>query len=162
MRDTETIKMALTAAETGHLVFGTLHTNDTCSTINRIVDVFPPHQQSQIRTQLGTSLSAVVSQQLVPSESKGRVLATEVLVPNIAIKAMITEGKVNQIYSSMQTGQDSTGMQTLNQCLLKLVKKRFVTKEMALLKSTDAEELRSMFEEAGMMRKASSGLKRSS
>jgi len=153
MRDTETIKMAITAAETGHLVFGTLHTNDTSSTINRIIDVFPPHQQSQVRTQLGTSLSAVVSQQLVPSETKGRILATEVLVPNVAIKALITEGKINQIYSGMQTGQDATGMQTMNQCLIGLIRKRVITPDMALLKSTDTEELKSMLEEHGLMKR---------
>ncbi len=160
MRDPETIKMAITAAETGHLVFGTLHTNDTSSTINRIVDVFPPHQQSQVRTQLGTSLSGIISQQLIPSESKGRVLATEVLIPNVAIKALITEGKINQIYSAMQTGQDSTGMQTLNQCLIGLIRKRVITADVALLKCNDAEELQSMLEEQGLASRRRSPKKR--
>lgn len=144
MRDLETIGMALTTAETGHLVFGTLHTNSCVSTLNRIVDVFPPHQQMQIRSQLAMSLQAVFSQILLPAQNGGRVLAMEIMIPNKAIRNMIREDKIHQIYSSMQTGQSDTGMQTLNQSLTNLVQRRFITRELAISKSEEPEELEEM------------------
>jgi twitching motility protein PilT len=121
MRDLETIEAALTISETGHLVFATLHTNSAISTINRIIDVFPPHQQPQIRAKLSFVLQGVISQQLLPRHNApGRVLALEVLVPNQAIRNLIREDKVHQIYSQMQVGQDKYAMQTLNQSLFSL------------------------------------------
>src|SRR3954454_15659903 len=118
MRDLETIEAALTIAETGHLVFGTLHTNSCVQTINRIVDVFPTNPQQQIRTQLSFVLAGVVSQILLPrADGPGRALALEIMVPNAAIRNLIRDDKVHQIYSAMQVGQDKHGMQTLNQAL---------------------------------------------
>ena len=105
MRDLETIEAALTIAETGHLTFATLHTNSAAQTINRIIDVFPPHQQSQVRAQLSFVLEGVISQQLIPKIGGGRVLALEVMIPNAAIRNLIREDKIHQIYSIMQTGQ---------------------------------------------------------
>jgi len=145
MRDPETISAALTIAETGHLVFGTLHTNGAISSINRIVDSFPPHQQSQIRTQLAMSLEAVLSQTLLPRVEGGRVMAMEILMMNTAVKALIQEGKVQQIYSTMQTGQGGSGMQTMNQALYTLVHRRVISKELSLQKSPNPEELNDMF-----------------
>src|SRR4029077_11589903 len=116
MRDLETIEAALVVAETGHLVFSTLHTNSAVQTINRIIDVFPPHQQAQVRAQLSLVLQAVISQQLIPRrDGRGRVLAAEVMIPNAAIRNLIREEKVHQIYSQMQVGQTRYGMQTMSQ-----------------------------------------------
>ncbi len=124
LRDLETIEAALTVSETGHLALATLHTNSAVQTINRIVDVFPPYQQPQIRAQLSFVLEGIMAQQLLPKMSgQGRVLAMEVLVPNPAIRNLIREDKIHQIYSTMQTGQSKFGMQTMNQSLLDLVPK---------------------------------------
>ncbi len=148
MRDIDTIEAALTIAETGHLVFATLHTNSAVSTINRIVDVFPPHQQDQIRNKLSFVLQGVVTQQLMPRAGQpGRCLAMEILVPNAAIRNLIRENKIHQIYGSMQVGQDKHGMVTLNQSLMGLYLKRFITLEQALLQSNEADELKSMIEQ---------------
>ncbi len=145
LRDLETIEAALTLAETGHLCLATLHTNSCAQTINRIVDVFPPYQQTQIRTQLSFVLEGVVSQSLIPmSGSKGRALALEVMVPNAAIRNLIREDKVHQIYSQMQIGQENSGMQTMNQALYTLLQKRMITLEDALGRSQDPEELKQM------------------
>jgi twitching motility protein PilT len=148
MRDLETIEAALTIAETGHLVFATLHTNTAVSTINRIIDVFPPHQQDQIRNKLSFVIQGVVTQQLLPrAGSPGRCLAMEILIPNAAIRNLIRENKIHQIYGSMQVGQDKYGMMTLNQSLLNLYLRRFITMEQALNQSTEAEELKNMIEQ---------------
>ena len=121
MRDLETIESALRIAETGHLTFATLHTNSAAQTINRIVDVFPAHQQSQIRAQLSLVLEGIMCQSLLPKASgTGRCLAMEILVPNAAIRNLIREDKIHQIYSTMQTGQEKYGMQTFNQSLASL------------------------------------------
>ncbi len=144
MRDPETISAALTIAETGHLVFGTLHTNGAISSINRIVDSFPPHQQAQIRTQLAMSLEAVLSQTLLPRVEGGRAMAMEILIMNSATRALVQEGKVQQIYSAMQTGQSGTGMQTMNQALYTLATRRIISKEIALAKSPNVDELQEM------------------
>ncbi len=144
MRDPETISAALTIAETGHLVFGTLHTNSAISSINRIVDSFPPHQQSQVRTQLAMTLEAVLSQSLIPKETGGRAMAMEIMRMNSAIQALVQEGKIQQIYSSMQTGQSGSGMQTMNQALCSLVNRRLISKEIALQKSPIPDELHDM------------------
>ncbi len=141
MRDVETIRAAVTAAETGHLVFATVHTNSATQTINRIINVFPAEEQAIIRTQLSMSLSAVVSQTLVPKIEGGRVAAHEILINNPAIANLIREDKVHQIYSQLQLGQSKTGMQTLSQVLVDLVKSRVVAKEDALRFATNREEL---------------------
>jgi len=141
MRDTETIETALRAAETGHLVFGTLHTNTAISTINRIVDVFPPEKQEQIRIQLSFTLAGVISQRLVPKIGGGRVLAYELLIPNKAIRNLIRENKLQQVYALMQTGQSQTGMQTMNQSLAKHYKEGLITLEDAVRYSPDPVEL---------------------
>ena len=121
MRDLETIESALRIAETGHLTFATLHTNSAAQTINRIIDVFPAHQQGQIRTQLSLVLEGIVCQSLLPrADGKGRVVSLEILVPNPAIRNLIRDDKVHQIYSTMQTGQEKLGMQTMNQSLATL------------------------------------------
>jgi len=147
MRDLETIEAALTISETGHLVFATLHTNSAVSTINRVIDVFPPHQQQQIRSKLSFVLQGVVSQQLLPRHNApGRVMALEVLVPNPAVRNLIREDKVHQIYSQMQVGQDKFAMQTLNQSLFSLFQKRLISQEEAFGRSTEPEELRMMME----------------
>ncbi len=144
MRDLETIEAALTIAETGHLVFATLHTNSTYEAVNRIVDVFPADQQKQILTQLAFTLEGVVTQQLIPrSRGGGRILAAEVLVCTPAIKAVIREGKTHQIYSLMQAGQ-KFGIQTMNQALLQAVLDKHLRPEDALDRSTDRVELESM------------------
>jgi len=145
MRDLETIEAALQVSETGHLAFGTLHTNSAVQTINRIVDVFPPHQQPQIRAQLSFVLEGILSQQLIPRASgQGRVLGLEVLVPNPAIRNLIREDKVHQLYSSMQTGQSKYGMQTMNQSLIELYQKRFITYDDAIGRSPVPEEMIAM------------------
>jgi len=146
MRDLETIEAALTIAETGHLVFATLHTNSAVQSINRIIDVFPAHQQSQIRAQLSFTLAAVMTQLLVPKVGGGRVLAMEVMVPNPAIKNLIREDKLHQIYSQMQVGQAGSGMQTMNQALFQLHQRRLISVEDAIGHAGDVEELRAMIE----------------
>ncbi|HEU4579052.1 MAG TPA: type IV pilus twitching motility protein PilT [Polyangiaceae bacterium] len=147
MRDLETIEAALTIAETGHLVFATLHTNSAVQSINRIIDVFPPHQQAQIRAQLSFVLEGVMSQLLLPrAGGAGRALALEVMMPNAAIRNLIREDKVHQIYSQMQVGQGKHGMQTMNQSLFSLAAKRLITMEEALGRSPDQDELRTMIE----------------
>src|SRR5262245_33871031 len=147
MRDFETIEAALTIAETGHLVFATLHTNSAVQSINRIIDVFPPHQQSQVRAQLSFVLEGVLSQLLLPrTGTPGRCLALEVLVPNAAIRNLIREDKVHQIYTQMQVGQQKHGMQTLNQSLYSLYARRLISLEEAMGRSSDPEELRMMIE----------------
>jgi twitching motility protein PilT len=147
MRDLETIEAALTIAETGHLVFATLHTNSAIQSINRVIDVFPPHQQSQVRAQLSFVLEGVISQLLLPrAGAPGRCLAMEVMVPNAAIRNLIREDKVHQIYTQMQVGQQKHGMQTLNQSLYSLYARRMITLEEAMGRSNDIEELRMMIE----------------
>ncbi len=147
MRDLETIEAALTISETGHLVFATLHTNTAVSTINRIIDVFPPHQQDQIRAKLSFVLQGVVTQQLLPKASgSGRAMALEILVPNAAIRNLIREGKIHQIYSQMQVGQGKFGMQTLNQALFSLLQRRVITLEEALGRSTEPDEFQMMLD----------------
>ena len=142
LRDLETIEAALTIAETGHLVFGTLHTNSCIQTINRMINVFPPHQHDQIRTLLSFVLQGVVSQQLIPKTFEpGRVLAVEVLVPTQGVRNLIRENKIHQIYSQMQIGQDKTNMITMNQSLKKHVDKGLLSAESALSCSTEPDEL---------------------
>ncbi len=145
MRDRETVEAALTISETGHVVFTTLHTNSAIQTINRIIDLFPPHQQSQIRAQLSFVLQGVLTQQLLPKAGgPGRVVAAEVLMPNAAIRNLIREDKVHQIYSQMQVGQGKHGMLTFNQSLFSLLQRRMITMEEALGRSTDPDELKQM------------------
>jgi twitching motility protein PilT len=145
MRDLETVESALIIAETGHLVFATLHTSDCVQTINRIVDVFPSHQQQQIRTQLSFVLQAVISQQLIPKQGgKGRLLAAEVLIANAAIRSLIRESKVHQIYSVIQTSQKD-GMKTMNQALYDLYQKKLITYEDAFARTTDQDDLSRLF-----------------
>jgi len=142
MRDLETIEAALTVAETGHLTLATLHTNSAVQTINRIIDVFPPHQQEQIRVQLSFVLEGILAQQLISKKSgKGRVLAVELLVPNPAIRNLIREDKIHQIYGMMQTGQAKYGMQTMNQSLLELYSKGALSYEDAVGRSPVPDEL---------------------
>jgi twitching motility protein PilT len=151
MRNLETIEAALTIAETGHLVFATLHTNSAVSSINRIIDVFSPHQQGQVRAQLSFTLAAVMTQLLVPrATGAGRVLAMEVMVPNAAIRNLIREDKLHQIYSQMQVGQAGSGMQTMNQALYSLYQRRLITVEQALSHSGDLDELRAMLDGRGV------------
>jgi twitching motility protein PilT len=142
MRDLETIAAAITISETGHLVFATLHTNTAVQTINRIIDVFPPHQQPQIRTQLSFILEGILSQQLIPKIGGGRTLALELLLPTHAVRNLIREDKVHQIYSQMQMGQQETGMQTMNQSLADLVKRKTIAWENAMERATDPEEFK--------------------
>jgi twitching motility protein PilT len=142
MRDLETISTALTAAETGHLVFATLHTQDTAQTVDRIVDVFPPEQQQQIRVQLSVSLQGIITQQLLPrADGQGRVVGTEVLVPTPAVRNLIREGKTHQIYSALQTG-GQFGMQTMDASLAQLVREHKITRELAEARSSTPDELR--------------------
>jgi twitching motility protein PilT len=142
MRDLETISTALTAAETGHLVFATLHTQDTPQTIDRIIDVFPPHQQHQVRVQLSVALQGIVTQTLLPTaDGSGRCLAAEVLVPTPAIRNLIREGKTHQIYSVLQTSA-AAGMQTMDSCLATLVRSGKITRALAESRATSPEELR--------------------
>jgi len=158
MRDIETIEAALAVAETGHLCFGTLHTNSAIQSINRIVDVFPSHQQSQVRAVLSFTLEGVVTQCLIPKATgSGRCLAAEVLVPNAAIRNLIREDKLHQIYSQMQIGQSKFGMQTMNQALADLVKRRLITKEDALNRSTLVEELLQLLAHEGPAATAGAG-----
>lgn len=150
LRDLETMSMALTASETGHLVFASLHTNNCISTLNRIIDVFPPHQQAQIRAQLSMSLMGVMSQTLVPLIKGGRALAMEILIPNKAIRAQIREDKLHQIYSAMQTGQEVSGMQTMNQALLNLVDRRMIEPSVAMEKTSEPEELQDLLDKRAL------------
>jgi twitching motility protein PilT len=159
MRDLETIESALRIAETGHLTFGTLHTNSASSTINRVIDVFPAHQQPQIRAQLSLVLEGVLCQALLPKAGgQGRAMAMEVLVPNPAVRNLIREDKIHQIYSSMQSGQDKYGMQTFNQSLMTLYLQKAITLETALLRSSNPDELQEMINRALSNTKASAGL----
>jgi twitching motility protein PilT len=145
LRDLETIESALRIAETGHLTFGTLHTNSAASTINRIIDVFPAHQQPQIRAQLSMVLEGIMCQALLPKiGGQGRVMAMEILVPNPAVRNLVREDKIHQIYSSMQSGQDKFGMQTFNQSLATLYFQKQITLETALARSSMADELQDM------------------
>jgi len=145
MRDLETIESALRIAETGHLTFATLHTNSAAQTINRIIDVFPAHQQSQIRAQLSFVLEGIMCQSLLPrATGHGRVLALEILVPNSAIRNLIREDKIHQIYSAMQTGQAQYGMQTFNQSLATLYFKKQITLQLAISMSSNPDELQDM------------------
>ena len=140
MRDLETISAALTLAETGHLVFGTLHTRNAPQTIDRVVDVFPPHQQDQIRVQLSNTLEAVVAQQLLPRMGSGRVAAIEVLIATSAIRNLIREGKTHQIYSALETGAQF-GMQTMDRVLADMLRNGVINKEEALARAIDGENL---------------------
>ena len=145
MRDLETIESALRIAETGHLTFGTLHTNSASSTINRIIDVFPAHQQPQIRAQLSLVLEGIMCQALLPKASgDGRTMALEILIPNPAIRNLIREDKIHQIYSVMQTGQAGSGMQTFNQSLAHLYMKKLISLQTALSRSSLPDELQDM------------------
>src|SRR5438874_2680976 len=142
MRDLETVEAAMKIAETGHLTFGTLHTNSAAQTINRIIDVFPANQQSQIRTQLSLVLEGIVCQALLPrADGKGRICSLEILVPTPAIRALIRDDKIHQIYGAMQTGQEKMGMQTANQSLASLYMKRLITLEAAMNASSLKDEL---------------------
>src|SRR5687768_9142966 len=144
MRDLETVEAALRIAETGHLTLGTLHTNSAAQTINRIIDIFPAHQQSQIRTQLSLVLEAIVCQALVPKIGGGRVVSLEIMIPTPAIRNLIREDKIHQIYSAMQTGQEKAGMQTANQSLATLYQRKLITIESALSASSNRDELQDM------------------
>ena len=145
MRDLETVEAALKIAETGHLTFGTLHTNSAAQTINRIIDIFPANQQSQIRTQLSLVLEGIVCQSLLPkADGKGRVVSLEIMIPTSAIRNLIRDDKVHQIYGSMQAGQEKLGMQTANQSLASLYMKRLITLETALGASSMKDELQDM------------------
>src|SRR3954470_24789883 len=145
MRDLETIESALRIAETGHLTFGTLHTNSASSTINRIIDVFPAHQQPQIRAQLSLVLEGIMCQSLLPKvDGKGRAMCMEILVPNAAVRNLIREDKIHQIYSAMQSGQEKYGMQTFNQSLATAYYQKQITMEVALARSSNADELQEM------------------
>ena len=144
MRDLETVEAALRIAETGHLTLATLHTNSAAQTINRIIDIFPSHQQSQIRTQLSLVLEGIVCQALLPKIGGGRVVALEIMVPTPAIRNLIREDKIHQIYSAMQTGQEKMGMQTTNQSLATLYQKKLITLETAMTASSNRDELQDM------------------
>jgi twitching motility protein PilT len=147
MRDLETVESALRIAETGHLTLATLHTNSAATTINRIVDIFPSNQQPQIRAQLSMVLEGILCQSLIPrSNGSGRCMAMEILIPNSAIRNLIREDKIHQIYSSMQTGQEKFGMQTFNQSLAHLVLTRQITTEDAILKSSNVDELQELIQ----------------
>src|SRR5690242_6595695 len=149
MRDLETISTALTAAETGHLVFGTLHTQSAPGTIDRIIDVFPPEQQEQVRVQIAGTLQGVVTQALLPTaDGQGRVPALEILLPDDAVRNLIRQGKVEQIYSVMQTGT-AKGMVTMERSLAELILRGIITKELALSRSSRPEQLAGLLERAG-------------
>jgi twitching motility protein PilT len=149
MRDLETMATALTAAETGHLVFATLHTQDTAQTVDRIVDAFPPEQQHQVRVQLSIALQGIVTQQLLPTtDGKGRCCATEVLVPTPGVRNLIREGKTHQIYSALQTGA-SHGMQTMDASLVDLVRQRKINQELAERRSSTPGELKRLMGSGG-------------
>jgi twitching motility protein PilT len=146
LRDLESISAALTIAETGHLTFGTLHTNDAVQSVNRLIDVFPSHQQQQVRTQLSFTLEAVLSQQLVTrADGRGRVLCPEILLATPAVRALIRDDKAHQLTSILQTG-GKLGMKTMNQALHDLYRSRKITYEEALSRSSDIEELKRVFQ----------------
>jgi twitching motility protein PilT len=138
------VESALRIAETGHLTFGTLHTNSAAQTINRIIDIFPPSQQPQVRTQLSLVLEGIVCQALVPKIGGGRVAVLEIMVPTPGIRNLIREDKVHQIYSAMQTGQEKLGMQTMNQALATLYQRKQITQEHALSASSNRDELQDL------------------
>ena len=144
MRDLETVESALRIAETGHLTFATLHTNSAAQTINRIIDVFPAHQQGQIRTQLSLVLEGIVCQALLPKIGGARTVSMEILIPTPAIRNLIREDKIHQVYSMMQTGQEKLGMQTMNQSLATLYQKKLISLETALSASSLRDELQEM------------------
>jgi twitching motility protein PilT len=150
LRDLDTISLAITTAETGHLVFGTLHTNSCISSINRLIDVFPAHQQPQIRTQLSFTLVGVLSQLLIQKNGGGRVVSIELMIPNVAIRTAIREDKLHLIYSMIQTGQGISGMITMNQSLAKLVQKKVISRDEARSKSPDIPELEAMLGKNGI------------
>ena len=157
IRDMETMEAALTIAETGHLTFGTLHTNSAVQTISRVIDIFPPNQQPEVRSSLSLSLVAVLSQTLIPRiDTSGRVLAAELMIPNAAIRNLIRENKIHQIYSQLQLGQEKFGMQTLNQALASLVNKKIISEEDAYNRSSDIEELKQAIS-SGVMSKGGIG-----
>ncbi len=157
MRDLETVEAALRIAETGHLTFGTLHTNSAASTINRIIDVFPSHQQPQIRAQLSLVMEGILCQSLLPKiGGQGRVMAMEILVPNPAIRNLIREDKIHQIYSSMQSGQDKYGMQTFNQALASLYLQKQISLETAMARSSMPDELQEMINRGAQFTRGSS------
>lgn len=161
MRDLETMQAALTIAETGHLVFATLHTNSSVQTINRIVDAFPSHQQPQVRAQLAFVLEAVIAQQLLPrSDGMGRVLACEVMIATPGIRNLIREDKVHQVYSQMQIGQSKHNMQTMNQSLYNLYLKKLISLEDALGWAVDVDELKQMMTSTGGIKITSGGERR--
>jgi twitching motility protein PilT len=150
MRDLETIESALVIAETGHIAFATLHTNSAVQTINRVLDVFPPYQQPQVRAQLSFVLEGIMSQSLMAKQGgSGRVLALEVMIPNPAIRNLIREDKVHQIYSSMQVGQSKFGMQTFNQALASLLSRKVISMDEAFGRSSDPEELKNILASGG-------------
>ncbi|HEX3240145.1 MAG TPA: type IV pilus twitching motility protein PilT [Solirubrobacterales bacterium] len=150
MRDLETISTALTAAETGHLVFATLHTQSTAQTVDRIIDVFPPQQQGQVRTQLSIALQGIVTQQLLPTaDGKGRVVACEVLVPTPAVRNLIREGKTHQIYAALQTS-GAVGMQTMDADLARLVRGGKISRQLAEQRASVPEELKRLLAGAGV------------
>jgi twitching motility protein PilT len=155
MRDLETVESALRIAETGHLTFGTLHTNSAASTINRVIDVFPSHQQPQIRAQLSLVLEGIMCQSLLPKIGGGRAMAMEILVPNPAIRNLVREDKIHQIYSAMQSGQDKFGMQTFNQSLATLYFQKQITMDTALARSSMPEELQDMINRGQIVNAAS-------
>ena len=151
MRDLETIEAALSISETGHLAFATLHTNSAAQTINRVIDVFPPHQQSQVRAQLSFVIEGILSQVLIPKATgQGRVMAMEILVPTPAMRNLIREDKLHQVTTQMQVGK-KFGMQTMNQSLFALYQKRLITLDDAMLRSPDVDELRTMMTSSGMV-----------
>ena len=168
LRDLETIESALRIAETGHLTFATAHTNSAYQTVNRIIDVFPDNQQAQVRTQLSLVLEGIMCQALLPKlGGSGRVAATEVMIPTPAIRNLIREDKIHQLYSVMQSGQEKIGMQTMNQSLATLVKQRRISMEAALAASSMEDELRDIVQRgagvvagAGMTRPVSRPLVR--
>lgn len=150
MRDLETIESALVIAETGHIAFATLHTNSAVQTINRILDVFPPYQQPQVRAQMSFVLEGILSQSLLAKATGGgRVLALEVMIPNPAIRNLIREDKVHQIYSQMQVGQSKFGMQTFNQSLAALLSRKLITMEEAFGRTSDPDELKNIIASGG-------------
>ena len=145
MRDLETVEAALKIAETGHLTFGTLHTNSAAQTINRIIDIFPANQQAQIRTQLSLVLEGIVCQALLPkADGRGRVCSLEIMVPTPAIRNLIRDDKIHQIYGAMQSGQEKLGMQTMNQSLASLYMRRTISLETAMSASSNRDELQDM------------------
>src|SRR5947209_785202 len=161
MRDLETIEAALRIAETGHLTFGTLHTNSAASTINRVIDVFPSHQQSQIRAQLSLVLEGVLCQTLLPKVGgQGRCMAMEILVPNAAVRNLIREDKIHQVYSAMQSGQDKFGMQTFNQSLATLYTQKQITMETAIQRSSMPDELQDIINRGVVAAKMAATAKR--